>query len=165
MLQEARISFVSEDVCFSIYLTLQSAVENLFASLELKEFVSPLLGFVDTYLWSQRWQDQPEDEAPFPVSMPMSLERWMRHCEKHRPEDLVLPDVPTISDAGMETIDLLKSRVTELYRKKHLDGLKLSDALQMTGVTTLLKEVEPTWNQIRNGEIEQPISRIGRHRQ
>lgn len=165
MLQEARISFVSEDVCFSIYLTLRSAVDNLLASPELKEFVSPLLGFIETYLWSQRWQDQPEDEAPLPISMPMSLERWMRHCEKRSPDDLVLPDVPAISDAGMETIDLLRRRVTELYRKVHSDDSELSDSLQMTGVTTLLKEVESIWSQIKDGEIEQPISRIRRPRQ
>lgn len=163
MLQEARISFVSEDVCFSIYLTLQSAIAHLLASPELKEFVSPLLGFIETYLWSQRWQDQPEDEAPFPVSIPMSLERWMKHCEKSSPGDLVLPDVPEISDAGMETVDLLKRRVTNLYRSGHSNALELRDALQMTGVTTLLREVQPVWKQIANCEIEQPIPRIRRH--
>ena len=165
MLHEARISFASEGVCFAIYQALRSAVENLFASLELAEFISPLLGFIETYLWSQRWQDLPENEAPFPVSMPMSIERWMRHCEKKNPSDLVLPDVPEISDAGMETVDLLRVRVTALYRNGHSDAIELRDALQSTGVTTLLKELEPIWQQIKNGQIEQPILRIRRHRQ
>jgi hypothetical protein len=86
----------------------------------------------------------------------------MRHCEKSNPDALVLPDVPEISDAGMETIDLLRRRVTNLYRSGYSDALELRDALQMTGVTTLLREVEPIWKQITNGEIEHPIPRIRR---
>ena len=159
LLHEARISFAPEQVCFSIFLALDEAVDELLKAPELKEFAIPIRNYIHKYLWSQRWEDAVEEPLPSPFSPPISVKEWLRRCER-KPwweQTSGLPDVPEISDVGMATVDALHSRVWELRPKE-----RAPKAMKVTGIAELRHQMEPIWNQWKNGDIARPVKRTRR---